>query len=595
MQGQFHREERRAYQTLRVAEKRVSVGRIARRANVLAALGEIRTSACLGASRIGCALKRIGRREFLAEAGLLAGAAQLRRSARAAWASTADSGQKGSRLDFATDDAHYLETYARALDLLARNVCVLAGDSPPVLTEGSSYRGIWLESAPQEGLVYSLIRPDVARNNQLAFFALQRDDGQLPGWIRSAAPGFSQIQMVVPIAATARELSQQTGDTELLEKAYQASSLWDAWLRRYRDTRHTGLCEGFCTYDTGEDNSPRWAGIPNRCPDGDARKCPPLASLPRLCPDLSATVYGGRVALADMALALGKNAERDQWLERAHAIRSAILTKLFSPEDAAFYDVDAQNHFVRIRGSAISRVLGEHVVDARLFDAIWRKQIHDSSAFWAPFPLPSIALNDPAFVRPIRRNSWGGPSQALTALRAPRWMEHYGKPADLAHLMQKWVFAILRDGEFLQQLDPLNGRFTPDTPGYSPAALCFVDFTWRLSGVRPVGERLEWNVRPAAFATKAGFRLRLSPTRLVELRYSSGAAELLVGNRSICRTRSTVRLITSLDGTLQHAVGISASNAKVRLSFAPGAQSEFFLEPNEKLSLTPRVQNGKPT
>jgi hypothetical protein len=141
----------------------------------------------------------------------------------------------------------------------------------------------------------------------------------------------------------------------------------------------------------------------------------------------------------------------------------------------------------------------------------------------------------------------------------------------------------------------MNGSFTPDTPGYSPAALCFVDFTWRLSGVRQVGENLEWNVRPAAFAAKASFRLRLSPTRSVELRYSFGAADLLVGDRSICRTRSAVRLITSLDGTLQRAVGISASKTRVSLSVAPAAPSEFFLEPNEKLSLTPRVQDGKPT
>jgi hypothetical protein len=42
----------------------------------------------------------------------------------------------------------------------------------------------------------------------------------------------------------------------------------------------------------GMDNSPRWAGMPNRCLDRDARKCPPVKSLPRLCPDLSATVYG---------------------------------------------------------------------------------------------------------------------------------------------------------------------------------------------------------------------------------------------------------------------------------------------------------------
>ena len=94
---------------------------------------------------------------------------------------------------------------------------------------------------------------------------------------------------------------------------------------RYRNTRATGLIEGFCTYDTGNDNSPRWAGLPSQCPDKDAKRCPPIPTLPRLCPDLSATTYGARVALAAMAKALGKTAEADQWTENAHKIRSLIL------------------------------------------------------------------------------------------------------------------------------------------------------------------------------------------------------------------------------------------------------------------------------
>src|SRR5262249_35889821 len=154
-----------------------------------------------------------------------------------------------------------------------------------------------------------------------------------------------------------------------------------------------------------------------------------------------------------------------------------------------------QDHWIRIRSDVISRVLGEQVVEHEMFDTIYQRQIHNPTAFWPPYPLPSIALDDAAFVRPIARNSWGGPSQALSGLRAPRWMEHYGKPADLAGLMQQWVSAILREGQFLQQMDPLTGRFTPDRGNYSPAALVFVDFTWRLRGVRAVRDTLEWNVR----------------------------------------------------------------------------------------------------
>jgi hypothetical protein len=490
-----------------------------------------------------------------------------------------------SRIAFETSDSRYQATYSRALDVLARNTVRVSGYSQPVLIEGSSYSGVWQECAPQEGLIYAGIRPDAARNNHLIFFDLQRADGQIACWVRTTAIGFGQIQMVVPIAATAWELSQQNGDGELLEKAYSGCSRWDAWLRRYRDTRHTGLCEGFCTWDTGHDNSPRWAGIPNRCPDADARKCPPLPSLPRLSPDLSAAVYGARIALAQMARALGQNSEADHWLADADAIRSAIIEKLYSAADAAFYDLDAQNHFVRIRGDIISRVLGEHVVDQKLFERIYQRQIHNPAAFWAPYPLASIALDDPAFVRPIPRNSWGGASQALTALRAPRWMEHYGKPADLAHLMQQWTSAILQDGNFLQQMDPLSGKFTADSGDYSPAALVFMDFTWRLAGVRQVENGLEWNVRPPAHAIRSSYRLRVTPTRTAELRYASGHAELSLNGKLLWRTSSIVRLITDLEGKPQNAVGIAPGTTKVVLRHASSRERQFTVEPNKSVRL----------
>jgi hypothetical protein len=445
------------------------------------------------------------RRAFLRQAALAAAAMPFASFAQKPHPTGDRQPDAAPRPHFPTADPAWAVTWDAALAVLAGNVRTMPRYEHPVLVEGSTYAGIWQECAPQEGLVYGTLakyvtpQPDApsplatARANHMAFFAQQKPDGQLPAAIKLAdtvgtTGGYGQIQMVVPIAATAWDLFQITDskDEELLATAYAACSRWDAWLRLYRDTRKTGLVEGFCTYDTGHDNSPRWAGIPNRCPDADARKCPPIPTMPRLCPDLSATVYGARIALAAMAHALGKSADQARWLADAEHIRHLILTRLYCPEDAAFYDLDAQDKFVRVRGDLITRVFGEHVLhpvkDRAIIDAVWTRQLHNPRAFWAPYPLPSIALDDPTFVRPIPRNSWGGASQALTALRAPRWMPYYGKQAELTHLMQQWCAAIMRHTEFRQQIDPLTGDFTqPDPGGYSPAALTFLDFARRLS------------------------------------------------------------------------------------------------------------------
>lgn len=511
----------------------------------------------------------MNRRQFVANGSLAAAAWALPNWPLFGAGRGSDSASEGASRSFTSDDPNLTRVYEAALSALRANVVRLPAYPDPVLVEGSVYHGVWLECAPQEGAVFSALGTEtarsVSRNNHLIFFALQKEDGQLPCSVKADGLGFGQIQMVVPIAATAWELARQSGDSDLLEKAYTACARWDAWLRRYRNTRGTGLCEGFCTYDTGQDNSPRWKGIPNRCPDGDARKCPQAEGLPRLCPDLSATVCGGRVALAAMARALGKTGEADRWTEDAEAIRRLIVERLYDPQDAAFYDLDTQNRFVRVRSTAILRVLGEHVVDTKFFEMIWQRQVHDPRAFWAPYPFPSIALDDPQFVRPIPRNSWGGAAQALTALRAPRWMEHFGKPADLALLMERWIEALQRAGEFRQQMDPLTGDFTQADPGgYSPAALVFLDFLWRLAGVRQHDDFLEWNARPPAAQGHSSFTAQIDG-HTAELSYEGPHAELRVAGRQVAKVEGVVRLLTTHAGELRAAVGIAEGESLVTL------------------------------
>ena len=172
----------------------------------------------------------------------------------------------------------------------------------------------------------------------------------------------------------------------------------------------------------------------------------------------------------------------------------------------------------------------------------------------------------------------------MTALRAPRWMEHYGKPADLAHLMRRWVEAINRDGRFLQQMDPVTGTFNDDAGDYSPAALVFLDFTWRLSGVRRTDSGLEWNVRPPLEGTSR-FQLRVSPTMTAAVKYAAGYGELYLNDKLLFGTAATFRVITDLNGKLEAVVGTELAAVTAVLRDAAGRERTVRIKGNEEVRM----------
>ena len=196
-----------------------------------------------------------------------------------------------------------------------------------------------------------------------------------------------------------------------------------------------------------------------------------------------------------MAREMNRGAEEARWLQSAESIRKLILDRLYDPLDGAFYDIDSHDKFVRVRGDLITRVMGEHVVDQKLFEEVWRAPVAQSGGVLAAISVPLDRRGRPVLRAADSAKLMGGASQALTALRTPRWMEHYGKQTEFVHLMTQWVSALVQSGEFLQQMDPDTGEFSPDRGAYSPAMLTLFDFTWRLYGVRPEGDTLQWNCR----------------------------------------------------------------------------------------------------
>ena len=367
----------------------------------------------------------------------------------------------------------------RAIAGLERNCRPVYGSgNASVLNEGGIYTGIWLESGPYESTVVADLFPEVALASHRIFYRHQRPDGQFPAYILRDRAGYSQIQQVTPIARTAWDLARRFGDEAFLRESYDACCRWEAWLIRYRDPRGLDLLEAWCEYDSGHDNSPRWRGYPQCCPEEEAHNRPLHTPGPLLAPDLSATLYGIRIALAEMAEALGLTDAAEHYIESGHRTREAIERYCYDPETEFYYDALPDGSQVKIIGDAGLRVLGELVPDQKRADRIFQRHILNPAEFWTPYPLPSIAADDPAFIYPAPLNCWGGGVQALTALRAPYWFEAYGYHAELIHLACRWLDALSRTNEFMQQMDPFTGEFST-SPGYTPSMCIAVDFLHR--------------------------------------------------------------------------------------------------------------------
>lgn len=391
----------------------------------------------------------------------------------------------------------------------------------PVLNEGGVYDGTWLESTGTiNAEVLSRFAPQVATDTFELFADHQREDGLMPYKVTPEGPAFSQIQLVTPLARSVWShfrlndafATPQPGSA-WLGRMYRAMADYDAWIAEFRDTRGTGAVEAFCTYDTGHDMSPRFWFAAERCRDADASRLDPdLVNLPYVAPDLTANIACQRGYLADIAQFLGEDTA--SWRAGAARSRAALYEHCFDPADACFFDLDAHGRQVRIRSDVLLRVAACEQVDEPLFTELLQRHLMRTSRFLSHFGFTSIAMDDPRFDADHTRNSWAGPVNFLTQLRAPHAFEHYGHLAELTLATRPLLAALAAADTFPQCVDGWSGAMGY-TSVYSPSILWFLDAVERYFGILPT---------PGGGALLSG----MAPTRL-----DHGTAEATAYSRRV--------------------------------------------------------------
>src|SRR5690606_27742051 len=259
---------------------------------------------------------------------------------------------------------------------------------------------------------------------------------------------------------------------------------------------------------------------------------------------------------------LGEDGET--WRDKGLRSRHALFAYCFDAEDGFFYDLDRHGRHVKVQSDLLLRVLACEIGDDEFFAGALDRYLLNTRKFFAKYPFTSIALDDPRYDPAYDYNSWAGPSNFLSLIRAPHAFEAHDRHVELSWVLQPTLSALWKFDRFAQTLHPFTGR-NGYTEAYSPTILCLLDFVERLCGIQPRPDGTLWftGLTPAQIEHRDA-RHETAYGRIVdgvdfELVNTATEATGYRNGELLFRAPRGVRVVTGRDGTIRALVGMSAS------------------------------------
>ena len=242
-----------------------------------------------------------------------------------------------------------------------------------------------------------------------------------------------------------------------------------------------------------------------------------------------------------------------------------------------------------MQSDVLLRVLACEVGDDAFFDRALDRYLLNTRKFFAKYPFTSIALDDPRFDPAYEYNSWGGPSNLLSLIRAPHAFDAHHRHVEFTWVLQPILSALFKASRFAQTLHPFTGR-EGFTEVYSPAILCLLDFVERLCGILPRPEGQLWftalvpyqiELRDAAHETAYA---RTVDGHAFELVNSAAGCTAFRDGELLFQCPRGIRVVTDRQGNPVSLIGMSVNEVTGTLRTA-GAEYAFTVTANEQLDL----------
>jgi hypothetical protein len=345
---------------------------------------------------------------------------------------------------------------------------------------------------------------------------------------------------------------------------YHAIANHVEWLIKYRDTRGTGCVEAFCTFDTGNDASPRFWGVPDTPYESDPAKYDPDSPvLPYLAPDLTANIHCQMKYLQKMAQELG--IEGTSWDTKSEAKKESLMKYCYDEDDRFFYDRDINDQFVRTQSVNLLRVYASEAGDDSMFADALKRYFLNTKKFFCRYPLTTMALDDPGYFQLNGYNSWSGQISFLSEIRIPHAFEYHRRYVELSWIFQPIVTLLSRFKNFTGASSAWVGGERESFTSYSPTSLCLMDFLERLCGITPRPEGTLWFTAliprgidyGETVAEETGYSRRVDGALFEFVNERSGISTVYKDGEKLYEFPQSVRLVTDRKGNFRGLIGMS--------------------------------------
>ncbi len=142
----------------------------------------------------------------------------------------------------------------------------------------------------------------------------------------------------------------------------------------------------------------------------------------------------------------------------ADRVSQSMIEHMYDEEDAAFYDIDGRDGTkIRVLTPTIFFPLAVRSMPDEITDTLIDRHFLQSSAFDAPFPIPSVALDDPSFSPHESRYLWRGPTWVFYNWFVYQCLFYRGH-REQADALQQAIIRLIRQSGFREYYHPFSGE-----------------------------------------------------------------------------------------------------------------------------------------